>query len=575
MERRLLLVFGLTFLVIILSQPLLNKYLPKPEPEKQSELLGQPSPTPGQPARRGGLPAVAAAPSFAAAAPTKQAAAESEVVIENELYRITFTNRGAQVKSWVLKKYTDDFGKPLDLVNKPGAEKYGYPLSLWTYDETLRNQLNSALYVASESGRKSAPASVSFEYADGDVSVRKSFHFDHSYVVKVETEVVRGSAYVPAYPAWPAGFGDQTHPASYAGGRIDWSNGQEIVRKAPIEGIISKSWVVGGATVPGPLQWAGAVDQYFGAVFLPDNPRQATLVTLHGTIGLPKDLNKPDPQEVEPVSVLGAAVGNPNGPTSARLFAGPKNIDVLAAVQAADGSNLESTLDFGWFGFIAKPLFLWLKWTHEHMVRNWGWAIVVLTVIINLALFPLRLSTMKSAMKMQKLAPQIKAIQEKYKKYKLNDPKRAAQNTELQALYKQHGVNPIGGCFPMLLQMPFLIAFYSMLNNAVELRHAEWLWVRDLAAPDPLHLLPIGIIITMFLIQKLTPQGGMDPVQQRMMMVMMPVMLGVISWSLAAGLGVYWVIGNVIAIVQQLWLNQTAFGREMRAAAEARAAKKR
>jgi YidC/Oxa1 family membrane protein insertase len=182
---------------------------------------------------------------------------------------------------------------------------------------------------------------------------------------------------------------------------------------------------------------------------------------------------------------------------------------------------------------------------------------------------------MKSALKMQKIAPQVKSIQEKYKKYKLNDPRRAEQNNELSALYKKEGVNPVGGCFPMLLQMPFLFAFYSMLGNAIELRQANFLWVHDLSSPDPMHLLPIAIIISMFLTQRLTPQAGMDPVQQQMMAVMMPVMMGVISWNLAAGLGVYWTVSNVIAIAQQVWINNTDFGRQIREHAQARAHSKK
>jgi len=144
---------------------------------------------------------------------------------------------------------------------------------------------------------------------------------------------------------------------------------------------------------------------------------------------------------------------------------------------------------------------------------------------------------------------------------------------EIAAIYKEHGVNPVGGCLPLIIQMPFLFAYYSMLRSALDLRHAHWLWIRDLAAPDPWHLLPIGIIVTMFLTQRMTPQAGMDPTQQKMMNFMMPVMLGIISWNLAAGLCLYWAEGNIIAIVQQAIMNRTALGREMREMMEKRARK--
>jgi YidC/Oxa1 family membrane protein insertase len=281
-----------------------------------------------------------------------------------------------------------------------------------------------------------------------------------------------------------------------------------------------------------------------------------------------------------------------NGRTEERIFVGPKTLDVLKTVHAslskeelarlapaarasAQGPNLEGVVDFGeYLGFIAKPLFLWLKWTYDHWARNWGWAIVIVTLIINVAMFPLKWSSMKSSLKMAKIAPQIKAIQEKYKKYKLSDPRRQQMNPEISALYKKEGANPIGGCVPMALQMPFLFAFYRMLGVVIELRQAPFLWMRDLSAADPYHILPLGIIATMFLLQKMTPAGGMDPVQQKMMSFTMPIFLGVISWSLSAGLCVYWVLGNVIGIVQQMIVNQTKFGREMREHMEKQARKK-
>ncbi len=222
------------------------------------------------------------------------------------------------------------------------------------------------------------------------------------------------------------------------------------------------------------------------------------------------------------------------------MYVGPKSLPDLESVNipglTGAEPDLRALVDFGWLGVIARPLFLWLKWTYNHIVPNWGWAIVIQTVIINLALLPLRISQMKSMLKMQKIQPQVKSIQEKYKKYSLRDPRKAPMNEEIQALYKKEGVNPVGGCLPMVIQMPFLFAYYRMLGVAIDLRHAPWLWIRDLSAPDPWHLLPIAVILTMLVMQRTTPQAGMDPAQQKMMNVMMPVMLGVISWNLAAGL---------------------------------------
>jgi len=572
MERRLLLVFALTFLVIMLFQPVLKKYLPQP-PAKPESSQAVPAPNQAQPP----MPAVAMNTAPAASsgkktpAPTpQQASSESETVIENGLYRIVFTNRGGRVKSWVLKNYKDrPNGNPLDLVNTAAAEKYGYPLSLWTYDEGLRNQLNSALYVATSTNTQ-APAEITFLYTDGDVSVRKSYKFDHSYVVAVHTSVEVKGAEVMAFPMWPAGFGDETTGPAYAAGQIAYQYNGTIERLA-----IKKT--SGGATLQGPFHWGGVSDQYFAAVFLPQDPQNAAMVTLHNAIDIRHKPSDPNDKQMDKVDVLGVAVGSLRGTTVTRLFVGPKTLEALETVPVPGITGAEPDLrgivDFGWLGYIARPLFLWLKWTFKY-VHNWGWAIVLQTIIINLALLPLRLSQMKSMLKMQRVAPQIKSIQEKYKKYSLRDPKKAEMNEEISALYKKEGVNPAGGCLPLLIQMPFLFAYYRMLGVAIDLRHAPWLWVSDLSAPDPLYILPIAIVVTMFLMQRMTPQAGMDPAQQKMMNFMMPAFLGYISFNLASGLCLYWAVGQLIGIVQQTVLNRSSLGREMREMMEKRARKK-
>jgi YidC/Oxa1 family membrane protein insertase len=569
MERRLLLVFALTFLVIILFQPLLKKYLPQSAaPATETQTAPQPS----------APPVAAAAPQFPPPIPGagEHDATERETVVESDLYRITFTNRGGVVKSWILKKYTDDHGKPLELVSN-AAENYGYPMSLWTYDEAQRNKLNSALYVRkgegsgnSEAGSLQAPGTVAFKYVDTDVSVVKTFRFDDTYVVHLDTSVVFKGSQVTAFPMWPAGFGDQSSLSSYAGSRIEHQYNDKTER-------LDIKKISGGATLPGPFNWAGVVDQYFAAVFLPEDVQNAAMVTLRHQVEVPKDPRNPKPGETVKTDVLGVAVGSLRGTTVERVYVGPKSLGVLESVPvptlAGAPPDLRALINFGFFGVIARPLFLWLKWTYG-WVHNWGWAIVIQTLIINLALLPLRVSSMKSALKMQKVAPQIKAIQEKYKKYSMRDPRKQEMNQEVSALYKAEGVNPLGGCLPMVIQMPFLFAYYSMLGAALDLRQAHWLWIHDLSSPDPWHLLPVGIIITMLLTQRMTPQPGMDASQQKMMTFMMPLMLGVISWNLAAGLCLYWSEGNLIAIAQQAVMNRTSMGREMREIALKRARKK-
>ena len=290
MERRLLIVFALTFLVIMLFQPLLKKFGPQPpakpaSPPAAAQNQAQVPPQASAPAQ---TPAATRTPAKTAVSTPLQAASESEIVIENDVYHIVFTNRGGRVKSWVLKKYTDDKGHPLELVNSAAAEKYGYPLSLWTYDETLRNKLNSVLYAtptlpqtAGKDAAPNAPSEIKFAYDDGDISVQKRFTFDRStYVIGVRTEVFVKGAQVAAFAMWPSGFGDQVSGSSYAASQIAYQYDGKVERLSTGWSLFPSIKIVGGATVPGPFQWAAVSDQYFAAAFLPQDPQNAELVTL-------------------------------------------------------------------------------------------------------------------------------------------------------------------------------------------------------------------------------------------------------------------------------------------------------
>ena len=549
------------------------KKAPESAPQQQSQAAqSQTGPAETAPGSAGSSTASANAPGRNAAS-VVQASSEAPTVVENELYRIQFSNRGAQVTSWVLKKYKDSDGKPLDLVNKQAAAQFGYPLSLFTYDAGLRTRLAQALFVPSSTGEVNAPATVTFTWSDGSLTAKKTFTFDTSYVIHAETAVEQNGAPVTALLTWPSGFGDQDTLPEYAKGRFDtMQNGkanQDAIKK-----------VVGGATLPGPFDWAGVSDLYFAAIFLPDSPQQTSVVQLHNEVTIPRNLKKPDPNSTDRAPVLGAAVGAIGAGTSLRLYAGPKLIDVLKSVKAtgadgaATGADIEPIVSFGWMKFISEPLFFILHWMHEHIVSNWGWSILLLTLVINLCMLPTRITMMKSALKMQRIQPQMEAIKARYKNYKATDPRRAEMNQEIFALQKKEGANMFGGCLPMLIQWPLLYGFYNMLSNVFELRQAHWLWLPDLASPDPLHILPIFFIVSMFLVQYLTPSPGVDPAQQRMMAFTMPAVFGFMTWSVASGLALYWACGNIVNIVQQTVMNRTRLGREMREIAAKRAAKR-
>ncbi len=528
------------------------------------------------------LPSTAAAASAAqvAATPAVTAAAEATTVVENELYRITFSNRGGQVTSWILKKFTDNAGHPLDIVHDGASKLYGYPLSLYTYDAGLTKSLADALYVPSATGTLQSPATLSFNYASGNIVVHKTFTFGADYLVHADTVVLRDGAPIRALLSWPAGLGDMESASAFAGAVVDTSvNGKD-------EHEAFKN-VSGGATLSGPFDFAGISDQYFAAIFLPDSPADATFATLHHDIDV-KEIVVPHPwyrfgstmdlsrTDVTPASstptkgilklpVLGAAIGDLSGHNLTRIFVGPKSLPVLKSINTA-GGNLGPVLDFGFWGkiYISQILFTGLHFVQEHMVSNWGWAIILFTVFINLLLLPLRVQGMKSMLKMQRIQPQIDMIKAKYKNPKPTDPKAAEMNAEVMAYQKEQGVSMFGGCIPSLIQLPLLFAFFTMMTRVVELRHAHWFWLPDLSSADPYHILPIFMVITSFLVQFYTPSPGVDPQQQKMMAFMMPAFSGYMTWNYASGLALYWNVGNLIMILQQQVMNRTSLGREMR-----------
>jgi YidC/Oxa1 family membrane protein insertase len=600
-DMRSTLMFTMLLIVVFLGYQYFFKPTPPPTPTasqtatQQAQTAGQLTPgqpSPGQPLP--GQPSQARAAGAAAqvAAPTVAAELETQTTIENEQYKIVFTNRGAQIEHWILKKYLDSAGKPLDMVQPQLARDFGFPLSFFTYEGALTTQLNQALYQVTASGAQPsvtgyavAPETnaLTFHYAAGGLDVVKTVRFDSSYVITVEAEVKRNGAPVRALISWPSALGDMEEflPASStrssvrtsAAAQFAWSvNGKQDSE--------SVTKVGNNATFEQAYAYAAITDLYFVSAFLPDVPDRATVVTLHNTVALPNDLSNPN-SEKKPAHVLGLAVGDTSGSTRLRLFAGPKAMDIVASIHSigadgkADGQSLESLIQFGtWLGIIAKPLYLALRFLYEHGVGNWGWAIIIVTVIFNLLMLPTRFMMMKSSLKMMRIQPKVDALKKRYAHLKATDPKKAEMNAEMMDLYKTEGVNMYGSCLPMLIQMPLFFAYFRVLQNSVELRQAHWFWLTDLSSPDPLHILPIIIIISMFFTQYITPAPGQDPAQRRMLAFMMPVMFGFMLWHYASGLALYWGTGNIINLAIQLGINQSSIGKEMHEIAAKKALKK-
>lgn len=554
MEQRLLLAFALMGIVLF-ATPYLFKSPAPPAPTKKSAAAAPAqttAPAPNTPAPPAATPAKADATAKGKAeraAAQKSAAAQKIVAaekiaaqseqtytVETDLYKVVFSNRGAVVQQWILKKYTDDNGKPLALVNEAGVPKAGYPFTLVFDQKKPAVDVNAALFAAKPSGDG---LSITYEYSEGAVTARKTFRFEKSrYTTQISTEVSENGAPVPHLIAWRGGFGDPAIPNPLAQHSIyfDLTDNKLITHDA-------KAAKNGPVTSEGNYSFAGIEDTYFTAAFLPA-AGPVKLVTFTDTVATAAN-PKEDPH-------VGVGIGNSHN--NFAVFVGPKDIDILNSVNP----QLVRIVDFGWFSFLAKPLFLGLHYVYDHWVANYGWAIVIVTIIVNFLLFPLKLSNLKSMKKMQALQPQIAAISEKYKGISMRDPRKQQQNEETMALYKKHGANPMGGCLPMAVQIPFFIAFYKVLAISIELRHASWLWVPDLASPEHLaiHILPIAMIVTSFIQQKMTPTTTADPNQQRMMLIM-PLVMGFFFYNLASGLVLYYLTVNLVGIGQQLFFNKT------------------
>jgi YidC/Oxa1 family membrane protein insertase len=535
MEVRLVLAFLLMGLVLFLTPYFYKAPPPAPKPAGAAHAAQQTA----QKEPNAPVQAVVPKPVVSQPAPGQiEATAEQEFVVDTAIYRVRFSNRGGVARSWVLKKYQDHAGKPLELVNQTAAGKTPPPFALALKDEQAGNALNYGLFVA-----KPSPdgLGIEYEFSDGVNYAKKSFQFSKTgYLSQISTEVTRNGSPVEHSIEWRGGFGDTTvlnrvaeeHAVYY-----DLSAGKLVTKDA-------RAVKDGPIVTSGNYSFAGLDDRFFAFVFLPKDNTSTRVEALKDD--LPGANGKSE-------MYAGVQVG---GDSVNRMvaFVGPKDVDLLRRVDP----KLQQLIDWGWYGIIAKPIFLAMHWLNDNLLHNYGWSIIAVTVAINLLLLPLRFSSLKSQRKMQRLQPQISAINAKYKGLSLRDPKKAQQNQEVMELYKKEGVNPMGGCLPMLIQLPLLYAFYKVLNVSIELRGAHWLWVADLSQPEQLaiRVLPVIMIVTQFIMQGMTPNPGMDPSQAKMMRFM-PLMFGFLFYAASSGLVLYWLTSNLVGIVQQWLINRT------------------
>lgn len=545
--RRLLVAALLSMAVLLLWQKLFPPPPPVSAPVEETApadgIAAPPAPPTRAEAPTEAPPASVEAPAETVEAPPVMAAGTEEVVLENERSRAVWSNRGAQLVHFELKHHSANGGGALDLVRERQGNDYFFGL----VDAAGQGSaLNEALFAVA---REEDGATFSYRGPAGSARKRVSLRPDGLLAVEVE-----------AAGDWRLllGPGLRNPAASEAKNRFErraavFMQAGDVDR---VDAAGAKATTVVGAAA---LQWIGLQDQYFLVAALPvsgwrDVSIEPVLVELDeaGRAAfhpLPVAPSAAEENLGREVRLLVAPVA---GHLELNTYLGAKQIDRLAALPG----GLEATIELGFFGILAKPLLKALQWIHDHVVGNYGWAIILLTVLIRVVLFPLNHKSIVSMQKMQQLNPKMQAIRAKYrgklkdKKGRPNAEASSKMNQEIMALYKEEGVNPAAGCLPMLLQMPVLFAFYSLLSAAVELRQAPWLgWIADLSVRDPYYVLPLVMGASMLIQQRMTPMQG-DPMQRRLFMFM-PIIFTGLFLGFPAGMVLYWLTNNILAIAQQ------------------------
>lgn len=515
MEKRALIAIALAFVILFLYQQFFFKPQPQ-EVKKQAEVEKKKEPAPAKAAE--------------VIVPKKTVTEEKEIKVDTELYSAIFTTRGGTLKYYEIKKYKDKDGKNVVLLKSQGIEP---PLAIGSQEDL--NLADANFHTPGKDitlSKDKTSDSLIFEYAFKDFSTRRTYTFHNDdYRIDIKDDV----SGLPNY--WITigsdfGIHDKKQPSVHIG---------PILLKETDRIEFDPKKLKEARSYSGSLKWIAQEDKYFFAALVPLTPMEEAKVW------------KQDDSLV--IAFKGKPANN-----SFILYAGPKEYERLKALKV----GLEYIVDFGFFSIIAVPLFWTLKLFYK-VIGNYGWAIVLLTLIVRIPFIPLINKSQKAMKKMQELQPRMAEIREKYKK----DPQKMQQ--EIMGLYKKYKVNPVSGCLPIILQIPVFFALYKILLIAIELRGASFmLWIKDLSAPDTLfgHIpiwfpliggfavgpLPILMGITMVIQQKMTPTS-MDPAQNKLMMLM-PIVFTFLFLNFASGLVLYWLMNNIFSIVQQFYVNK-------------------
>ncbi|MGH9487544.1 MAG: membrane protein insertase YidC [Terriglobales bacterium] len=562
-EKRLIVAFALSVFLFLIVLPFLNKNSKMPtlqQAEKKAPLTSTtkpPSAKSSAPPPQVSVAPQPSTPSPAAAAMTAAPVVKSApvaaksaqlITVTTPVYKVVFSNQGADVHSWILSKYKDDLGHPLDVVGPAFSREFGYPLAFWTKDAQLRKQLAVALYQFHQRTAPNGDQILTFTWSNGSLLAKKTVTFNRTYEIELDASLSRNGQPVGAAIAWQGAFGDRPAPGDFSSEKLFFQSGSSVKTT-------EVKHVNAGSVEQGVYQFVGVEDHYFAMAFLPNQQPQLTVTQLK---------NQFQPRLIDasgnvttnkPVDTIGLAIAT-GGPVSIRIFVGPKQLSLLSAIDPA----LRGVVDFGWFSFIAEPLFLWLHWTYVHWIHNYGWAILFLTFVTTMATFPLKMKAQKSQAKMMALQPKINALNAKMKRYPIRDPRRQEVQQEVMKVYSEHGVNPLGGCLPMLIVLPLIYAFWEMLESAIELRHAPWIgYIHDLSAKDPYYILPIVLVISQFFMSAMMPMTpGQDARQAKLMKWAMPIFVGWFFFFLPSGVNLFYLGYNVISTGQQ-WVANTTY----------------
>lgn len=501
MDKRTLLAIILSLIILIGYQYFFVKPMP-PQQKAPKEIVKEDK------------PAQAANQVAAVMIPKTDAPVVEKVVrVENDLYNIVFTSKGGTIKNIEIKKYKDKKGRPIilkgDDILPPlsigideGFQFANVNYSIRGDDIKLTNELKTA--------------SLIFEYSSGDYSIRRTYTFyNDAYGIDLKDEVIGLSSY---WLTLGKEFGIYEKDDSVHFGPVILKDAERMEFTAKKLAEESKSYKEN-------VRWIAQEDKYFFSAIAPK-----------GQIEEAKTWSK-NGDALIAIKLLG-------GTNNYFVYAGPKEYDSLKK----SGFGLEHIVDFGFFSILALPLF-WLMKIFYSIIPNYGVSIIILTILVRIPFIPLINKGQQSMKKLQDIQPKMAEIREKYKK----DPQRMQK--ELMELYKKHKVNPMGGCLPMLLQIPVFFALYKVLLIAIELRGAPFmLWINDLSLKDPYYILPIIMGVTMVIQMKMTP-SAMEPMQQKIMMLM-PVVFTFMFLTFPSGLVLYWLVNNVLSIAQQWHVNR-------------------